>query len=75
MSKFLLYVCKGIVWASLVIIAAKEVNLYIVEQTNLKQFEEMAKKYNCQFMTPSASRRDVGMFQCNGKIEFMKIED
>ena len=53
---------------------------YIVQERvqyklDIQAYEKMATKYNCQFLTPSASRSDVGMFQCDGKIVFKRIEE
>lgn len=53
---------------------------YIVQERvqyklDIQTYERMATKYNCQFLTPSASRSDVGMFQCDGKIVFKRIEE
>lgn len=75
MNELLLYIGKGIIWTALVLIVLVEIHDYVNNKINMNTYEEMAKKHNCQFLTPSASRRDVGMFQCDGKIEFMKLED
>lgn len=75
MNHVLLALGKGIVWTALVLIVLVEIHDYVNNKIDMATYEEMAKKHNCHFLTPSASRRDVGMFQCDGKIEFMKIED
>lgn len=75
MNNVLLYIGKGLIWTALVLIVLVEIHDYIENKINMNTYEEMAKKYNCHFLTPSASRRDVGMFQCDGKIQFMQIEE
>lgn len=75
MNHALLYLGKGIVWTALVMIVLVEIHDYVQNRLDMQTYEEMAKKYNCQFLTPSASRKDVGMFQCDGKIVFKKLED
>ena len=66
---------KGLVWTALAIIVSFEIHDYIENKINMNLYEEMAKRDNCNFLTPSASRRDVGMFQCDGKIVFKKLGD
>lgn len=53
---------------------------YIVQEKvqhklDVENYERMATKYNCQFLTPAASRSDVGMFQCGDKIVFKRLEE
>ena len=55
-------------------IVIKDINSYVNYRLNVQLYEIMAKKYNCTFLTPSASRSDVGMFDCAGKITFKKLE-
>lgn len=52
---------------------------YVIEEKvdyklDVEIYEQMAEKYKCTFLTPSASRNDVGMFECGGKIVFKKLE-
>ena len=75
MNHALLALGKGVVWTALVLIVFVEIHDYIQNKINMNTYEEMAKTHNCNFLTPSASRRDVGMFQCDGKIVFMRLED
>ena len=75
MNNFLIGFGRGLVWTAWVLMVVFEIHDYIDNKINMNTYEEMAKKHNCQFLTPSASRRDVGMFQCDGKIEFMKLGD
>lgn len=55
-------------------IVIKDINQYINYRLDLQLYDLMAKKYNCTFLTPSASRADIGMFDCAGKITFKKLE-
>lgn len=75
MNSVLPNIFKGVVWLAIIFIAINGIHNYINTSINLRLYEEMAKKYNCQFLTASASRSDVGMFQCDGKIVFKKLED
>lgn len=75
MNNVLLAIGRGLVWTALVLIVLVEIHDYIDNKIDMSTYEEMAKSHNCEFLTPSASRRDVGMFQCDGKIVFMKLEN
>lgn len=75
MNSIFLAIGRGIVWTALVLIVLVEIHDYIQNKINMATYEEMAKRDGCEFLTPSASRRDVGMFQCDHKIVFKKLED
>lgn len=75
MNNFLIGFGRGLVWTALVLIVVVEMHDYIENKINMNTYEEMAKQDGCNFLTPSASRRDVGMFQCDGKIVFKKLGD
>jgi hypothetical protein len=65
---------KVVLFLAIFFIVFKDINEYINYRLNIQVYEFMAKKYNCAFLTPSASRADVGMFDCQGKITFKKLE-
>lgn len=75
MNHLLLAIGRGIVWTALVLIVLVEVHDYIDNKISMATYEEMAKRDGCHFLTPSASRKDVGMFHCDGKIVFKKLGD
>ena len=65
---------KVILFLAIFFIVFKDINEYVTYRLNIQMYDIMAKKYNCAFLTPSASRADVGMFDCQGKITFKKLE-
>ena len=65
---------KVLLFLAISFIVIKDINEYINYRLNTQLYDIMAKKYNCTFLTPSSSRSDVGMFDCEGKITFKKLE-
>jgi hypothetical protein len=65
---------KVVLFLAIFFIVIKDINEYVNYRLNIQVYDIMAKKYNCTFLTPSASRSDVGMFDCQGKITFKKLE-
>ena len=65
---------KVLLFLAICFIVIKDVNQYVNYRLDSQLYEIMAKKYNCAFLTPSASRADIGMFDCQGKITFKKLE-
>ena len=66
---------KGLMCLAVVFIIIKDIGLYINYRINIQSYEAMAKKYNCNFLTTSASKSDVGMFECQNQIVFKKLEN
>lgn len=64
-----------LLWLAIAFILIKDINQYVNYRLDMQAYERMAKKYDCNFLTPSASRQDVGMFECRGQIVFKKIEE
>ena len=74
MKNILFNLCKSLLVLSVIFIVFKDISLYIKYKLDVQLYEMMATKYNCTFLTPSASRDDVGMFDCDNHIIFKKIE-
>lgn len=68
-------VVKCLLAFAMVFIVVKDIGLYVNYRIDLQTYELMAKKYNCNFLTPSASKSDIGMFDCQDHIVFKKLEN
>lgn len=74
MKELLVGLFKFAVCTALIVIAINDIEAYVDYRLDIQQYEIMAKKYDCTFLTASSSRSDVGMFDCNSHIVFKKLE-
>lgn len=63
-----------VLFLAIIFIVAKDISEFIDYKLDVQLYEIMAKKYNCNFLTPSASLSNIGIFDCDGKITFKKLE-
>ena len=75
MKELAIWLGKLLLILAIIFIVCKDIGQYIQYRLDVQIFELMAKKYDCVFLTPSASRIDVGMFDCHEHIVFKKLED
>jgi hypothetical protein len=75
MNDIIKIIFKILMGLAVFFIVVKDIGLYINYKIDMQAYETMAKKYNCTFLTPSASKADIGMFDCQDHIVFKKLEN
>lgn len=75
MKNGLFFLCKLMLAFCLFFIVIKDVEQYINYRLNVQIYEQMAKKYGCTFISPTATTEEIGMFDCNEHITFKKLEN